>query len=57
MLTIGSEFSIKLVGTTKVGEKATVLLFVSEWAWIFGFQKIGLDPTNPFLRGFSLADC
>ena len=57
VLTIGSEFSIKLLGTIKVGERIAVLLFVSGRAWIFGFQQIGLDPTDPFPRGFSLSDC
>lgn len=53
---IGSEFEVSLLGTASLGEKLTVLPRVSGRAWIYGFQQIGLDRTDPFPEGFSLSD-
>ncbi|MBL6941537.1 MAG: proline racemase family protein [Rhodospirillales bacterium] len=53
---IGSEFEVSLLGTDKLGEKVVVLPRVTGRGWIYGFQQIGLDPTDPFPEGFSLSD-
>ena len=53
---IGSEFEIELLGTDTVDGKTLVLPRVSGRAWIYGFQQIGLDPTDPFPQGFTLSD-
>jgi proline racemase len=53
---IGSEFEVTLLGTTQLGEKTAVLPRISGRAWIYGFQQIGLDPSDPFPLGFSLSD-
>jgi len=53
---IGSEFEVSLLGTDTLGEKVVVLPRVTGRAWIYGFQQIGLDPTDPFPEGFSLSD-
>lgn len=53
---IGSEFEIDLLGTDSLNGKTRVLPRVSGRAWIYGFQQVGLDPTDPFPQGFTLSD-
>jgi proline racemase len=53
---IGSTFKVELTGETLVGTLPAVLPRVTGRAWIYGFSQIGLDPTDPFPRGFALSD-
>ena len=53
---IGSTFKVELTGETMVGTLPAVLPRVTGRAWIYGFSQIGLDPTDPFPRGFALSD-
>lgn len=53
---IGSRFGVDCLGTTEVGGRAAVLPRITGRAWIFGFQQMGLDPTDPFPLGFALSD-
>jgi proline racemase len=53
---IGSTFKVELTGETMVGTRPAVLPRVTGRAWIYGFSQIGLDPTDPFPRGFALSD-
>ena len=41
---------------TVVGNRPAILPRVTGRAWIYGLSQIGLDPTDPFPRGFALSD-
>lgn len=53
---IGSTFRVEMLGETKVGDRVAVLPRVTGRAWIYGISQLGLDPTDPFPRGFALSD-
>lgn len=53
---IGSTFKVELTGETTVGTRPAVLPRITGRAWIYGVSQIGLDPTDPFPRGFALSD-
>lgn len=53
---IGSRFRVEMLGETTVGTRAAVLPQVTGRAWIYGFSQLGLDPNDPFPRGFALSD-
>lgn len=53
---IGSNFDSCIVDTTTVGEYDAVIPCVAGQAWITGIYQMGLDPTDPFPRGFTVAD-
>jgi proline racemase len=53
---IRSRFQVEMLGETTVGTRAAVLPQVTGRAWIYGFSQLGLDPTDPFPRGFALSD-
>ena len=53
---IGTRFDSSVVSTTEVGPYAAVVPSVAGQAWITGIYQMGLDPTDPFPRGFTVAD-
>jgi proline racemase len=53
---IGSTFRVEMLGETTVGNRAAVLPRVTGRAWVYGISQLGLDPTDPFPRGFALSD-
>lgn len=53
---IGGEFVTEFVKETEVGPYKATCNRVSGQAWIYGISQIGLDPTDPFPRGFTLSD-
>ena len=53
---IDSEFQIEITGTTQIGALPAVLPRISGRAWIFGLHQCGVDPTDPYQRGFTLSD-
>lgn len=53
---IGSRFDSHIVETTKVGPYDAVIPSIAGQAWITGVYQMGMDPTDPFQRGFTLAD-
>ena len=53
---IGTRFDSSVVDTTTVGPYAAVVPSVAGQAWITGIYQMGLDPTDPFPRGFTVAD-
>lgn len=54
---IGSRFDMIVKGTTTVAGKTAVLPQVSGRGWIHGIHQIGIDPTDPYQEGYSVADC
>lgn len=53
---IGSTFDSTIVDTATVGGYDAVIPSVAGKAWITGIYQMGLDPTDPFPRGFTVAD-
>lgn len=53
---IGSTFRVEMLGETNVGNRVAVLPRVTGRAWIYGMSQLGIDPTDPFPRGFALSD-
>ena len=53
---IGSAFRVEVKDETVVGNRPAILPRVTGRAWIYGLSQIGLDPTDPFPRGFALSD-
>lgn len=53
---IGSRFRVEMLGETTVGNRPAVLPRITGRAWIYGISQLGLDPTDPFPRGFALSD-
>lgn len=53
---IGSTFRIEMLGETNVGNRPAVLPRVTGRAWIYGMPQLGIDPSDPFPRGFALSN-
>jgi proline racemase len=53
---IGSTFSGRIVGTTKVGGRPAILPEISGRAWITGTHQHMLDPSDPGPEGYRLTD-
>lgn len=53
---IGGEFLTEFVEETRVGPYIATRNRVSGQCWIYGISQVGLDPTDPFPRGFTLSD-
>jgi proline racemase len=53
---IGSRFGVDCLGTTEIGGKVAVLPRITGRGWVFGFQQMALDPTDPYPLGFALSD-
>jgi proline racemase len=53
---IGSRFRVEMLGETAVRNRPAVLPRITGRAWIYGISQLGLDPTDPFPRGFALSD-
>jgi proline racemase len=45
-----------VVSLTSVGDYPAVIPAVAGQAWITGIYQMGMDPTDPFPRGFTLSD-
>ncbi len=53
---IGSQFLSRIEEQTQVGGRPAVIPSVAGQAWITGFTQLGLDPTDPWPLGYTLAD-
>jgi proline racemase len=53
---IGTTFESSIVALTRVGSYDAVVPAVAGQAWITGIHQMGMDPTDPFPRGFTLSD-
>jgi proline racemase len=54
---IGSRFEAELLGTAAVAGRPATLTRISGRAWIHGFHRIGVDPSDPWPNGYLLSDC
>jgi len=53
---LGTLFTGRLIGRTRVGNYDAVLPELSGQAWITGFANYVLDPTDPFPEGYKVGD-
>jgi proline racemase len=53
---IGTRFTGRIVGRTRVGDTEAIVPAISGRAWITGFHQFVLDPDDPFPEGFRLPD-
>jgi proline racemase len=52
----GSRFESRIASTTEVGDREAVVPVVSGQAWITSISQVGVDPSDRFQNGFTLAD-
>ncbi|MEX3815375.1 proline racemase family protein [Paraburkholderia sp. BR13439] len=52
----GSRFESRVASTTRVGNYDAIVPVVSGQAWITSISQVGVDPTDRFQTGFTLAD-
>ena len=53
---INSRFRAEVTAETRVGDRPAVTTRITGRAWIYGLHQLGLDPSDPFVEGFTLAD-
>jgi trans-L-3-hydroxyproline dehydratase len=53
---IGSTFTGRILGTTKVGEAGAIRPEISGRGWITGIHQHMLDPSDPWPGGYRLTD-
>jgi proline racemase len=53
---IDSEFQATITGATMLGEHPAVLSRIAGRAWIYGLYQLGLDPSDPYPLGYTVAD-
>lgn len=53
---INSTFEVEYAGDTSVAGRPAVQPIISGRGWIHGIHQIGVDPTDPYPHGYSVAD-
>jgi proline racemase len=53
---IGGEFTIELIGETRVGDRPAILPRITGSAWVYGREHLRMDEADPFPQGFILSD-
>ncbi|MEL6289608.1 MAG: proline racemase family protein [Pseudomonadota bacterium] len=53
---LDTEFTIRLTGTSEIGENIAVIPSITGRAWITGDHTYLLDPDDPFPHGYALGD-
>ncbi|MCW5719742.1 MAG: proline racemase family protein [Devosia sp.] len=53
---INSTFEVEYAGDTSVAGRPAVQPIISGRGWIHGIHQIGIDPTDPYPHGYSVAD-
>ena len=54
--TIDSRFDGEVLSETRVGDRAGIMPRISGRAWIYGLYQLGVDPSDPYPLGYTLAD-
>lgn len=54
---IDSRFDVEIAGAATVAGHPGVHVRVTGRGWIHGMHTLGLDPTDPYPAGFTVADC
>lgn len=53
---IGSQFTGRIVGASRVGDRAAIIPEISGRGWITGMHQHMLDPDDPWPQGYRLSD-
>ncbi len=53
---IDSEFRAVITATATVGDRPAVVPRISGRAWLYSISQLGLDPSDPYPLGYTLAD-
>lgn len=53
---IDSTFDCSIIDTTSVGDRQAVIPRISGRAWVYGTSQYYVDPTDPWPRGYRVAD-
>ena len=54
---IGTEFDVAVSSATMVADRPAILTCIAGRGWIHGIHQVGLNPSDPFPRGYMMADC
>ena len=54
---IDSQFNVKILRETTVGDIPAIVPQVSGRGWIHGLHQIGIDPDDPYPKGYFVSDC
>jgi len=54
--TIDSRFDGEVLSETAIGGRAGIVPRISGRAWIYGLYQLGVDPSDPYPLGYTLAD-
>ncbi len=54
---IDSRFEVRLLRTTEFYGRPAVVPAIKGRGWIHGIHQIGLDPSDPYPKGYCVADC
>lgn len=53
---LGVVYKGELIEKTKIGNYEAVVPTITGCSWIYGFNNLVLDPTDPFTEGFTIGD-
>lgn len=53
---IGGEFTVELIGETRIGDRSAILPRITGSAWVYGHEYLRMDDADPFPQGFTLSD-
>ncbi len=53
---IGGRFECRITGVTSIGDRPAILPSVRGRVWITGLHQVTCDPTDPWPRGYRVAD-
>jgi proline racemase len=53
---IGGEFTVEVIGETRIAGRSAILPRITGSAWIYGKEQLRLDDADPFPTGFALSD-
>jgi proline racemase len=54
--TINSRFDVSILSKTRVGNKSAIIPQLSGRAWIYATMQLGVDPSDPYQLGYTMAD-
>ncbi len=54
--TIGGVFLAEIIGEATVGNYKAILPRITGEGWVYGTERLRIDPADPFARGFALSD-
>jgi proline racemase len=53
---LSTTFRAEIIGTTRVGDYDAIVPRITGQSWIYATSQIGVDPSDPFPRGYTLTD-